>query len=229
MSDPGDIDLNLPYGSPSQFGTLTGWNSGDATITETKQVATTEDEYDDVTAAKEYDTKTEVTQPFKAAALTAPDLPEYCGDILGGKLVTKISIKTKATDFVEMELTGHNHAVNAHAANSDHRLLEHGITLDSGFGAKNFLGATLGDECTIESADLDIEINHDDILNGLTGNHFAGNNYHGHLTCTMVFRGVPTSFCDASWTVIPSKATGKKKNTYASITVKAEKWIALDV
>ena len=235
--DPGDIDLNVAFGATSQFGATTGqsaplagWNPQDPTITETKQVATTANDVGDVTDAKEYDVTTETVQSYKAAQVAATDLPSDVGSMMAGNLVTKIVIKTSATDFVTMELTGHNHAVNAHSANSDHRKMDIDVELSSGFGAHNFLGATLGDNAAIESSEITFEVQHTDIVAGMTGSHFAGNNYQGHVTCTQTFRGTPTTPVDTTvWTVIPNKATAKKQTDYDTVTVTAERWIALDV
>ena len=224
-----DTDNAVLFGTSSKFGTLTGWNPEDPTINETSQVARTTNGTADITDAKAYDTTTETTQGFTAASTTAPTVPATLGTLMGGKLVTKISIKTSATDYAKMDITGHNHASNPHESDGTKNTLTHGITLSSGFGAQNFLASTLGDACDVESSDVDITIQHRDIVTGANGNHYKGQNFQGLITCKQVFRGVPTTIADSSWKIVSAKQTGEKKDDYVTFTVTAEKWVAMTV
>ncbi|HPA41105.1 MAG TPA: hypothetical protein PKV69_03755, partial [Candidatus Hydrogenedentes bacterium] len=71
------------------------------------------------------------------ARQAAPTVPATIGKLYGNYDLTGINIATSATAMAKMDLTGHNHAENAHADTLQQAA--HGITLSSGFGAQDFL------------------------------------------------------------------------------------------
>jgi hypothetical protein len=216
-------DMGIQFGTGSQFGTLTGWAAQSPTITVAEQRANALGEAGDEVAFKLYDKRTDVSQEFVASnAATAPTVPANIGDLLGGNIVTGISISTSATDFVKMTLTGHNHDANAHAAL---RKVEHGISLSKAFGAIDFLGGTAGSAATVESSTCDISCQHEDIQTE-DGAHAAGQNYDARIQVTVTWNGVPTTVAASGWSVT-SVETKPNPQGFLQTTVTAEKALTL--
>ncbi len=218
-------DMGIQFGTSSQFGTLTNWAPQSPTITVAEQRANALGQYGDEVAYKLYDKRTDVSQEFVASnAATAPTVPTNIGDLLGGNIVTGISISTSATDFVKMTLTGHNHdGTNAHT--NALRKVAHGISLSKAFGAIDFLGGTAGSAATVESSTCDISCQHEDIQTE-DGAHAAGQNYDARITATTTWHGVPTTPAGTGWSVT-SVETKPNPQGFLQTTVTAEKALTL--
>jgi hypothetical protein len=177
------------------FGDLTGdgWNHGNVSFGVTRERANSIDASGNETAHKLHNAVTEYQQAFTASSATvAPTPPDTIGALVGLAMLTEISIST-GRKFAEMSLTGHQHAVNAHADT----LLQaaHGITLSKAFGAVDFMTATAGANATLVESTVTIRIvNHVDEMNG-DGDHLVGGNAGGEIEITQVWLGVPTTPC----------------------------------
>jgi len=116
-------------------------------------------------------------------------------------VVTGISLSMSAQGYVTIDLTGHNHAENAHAAGltlgyadvSDflpHEAGEAFVAWD-GFGVPDF-GVTLGDNASPSGASVTFSMNHVDQMDE-SGDHLVGKNITPRCELSMDFIGVPTS------------------------------------
>lgn len=130
------------------------------------------------------------------------------GDVQGSKVVTALNINMTAAGYVTVDITGHNHGANAHAAGltmgyadvSD--FLPHNAAVVSpahaaepfyawdGFGVPNF-GIDLGD-ASPSSASVSFSIDHKDAQDE-AGAHLVGKNITPRCELKMDFVGVPAS------------------------------------
>jgi len=209
-------EATVGFGCTSIFGEQTGWNPQNYTKKTSKQRARSLGGTGNETGSKLYDEKTDASQNFEAATVTAPTVAEIIGALVGGYILTAINLVTSATAMATMALTGHNHGSNAHA----NTLMQaaHGVTLDSGFGAQDFLEGTAGDNAEVESGNLTIALQHRDKVGGNAGAHFIGQNYDCMMTATVTWIGTPSAVSDGTWGVTESdETTGNtedEKHTY---------------
>lgn len=123
------------------------------------------------------------------------------GDVQGSKVVTALNINMTAAGYVTVDITGHNHGTNAHAAGltmgysdvSDflpHEVGEAFVAWD-GFGVPDF-GITLGDNASPVSASVSFSMDHKDV-NDEAGAHLVGKNITPRCELKMDFAGIPTS------------------------------------
>ena len=115
--------------------------------------------------------------------------------------VTGLSINMTASGYVTVELTGHNHVANAHAAGLTlgyadvsnflpHEATEAFISWD-GFGIPAF-GITVGTDASPASASVSFTMSHVDQTDE-TGAHLTGKNITPRCELSMDFSGLPTS------------------------------------
>ena len=216
------------FGSPSIFGTLTGFVPNEAqggSGTGSYSRAVSYGQYGDEAASKTYDFLMSYTQTFKNASATTPGtVPPTIGALLGGALLTAIEIRTQATDFPTLSLTGHQHDVHPHA--NDRRQVAHGIALSVAFGAQEFLDNQSGLE--LQSSTCRIVVDHVDEP-GQSGEHAAGQNYNGRIEVTEEFLGDDASAVDfetTGWSII-SIVSGTTPQGFAKTTVTAVKPLTL--
>lgn len=223
-------DLEIDFGSPSIFGTITGFVPNDAqgqSVSDSRAVAY--GQYGDEAASKLYDTMFEYSQTFKNASATTPGtVPATIGALLGSGsntvLLTSIEIRTQATDFPTIALAGHQHGTHPHA--NDRRQAAHGIALSVAFGAQNFLGDNSGLE--LQSSTCRIVVDHVDEP-GQNGAHAAGQNYNGRIELTQEYLGGENghgAFDSTGWDVI-SIVPGTTPQGFAKTTVTAIKPLTL--
>lgn len=123
------------------------------------------------------------------------------GNAQNSKVVTGITINMTAGDYVTVDIEGHNHDNNPHAAGlalgyadvSDflpHELTEPFNAWD-GFGVPDF-GVTTGADSSPISATASFSMNHVDQIDE-EGAHLVGKNITPRCELTMDFSGVPTS------------------------------------
>ena len=116
-------------------------------------------------------------------------------------VVTELTINMSAGEYVTIDITGHNHDENAHAAGealgyadlSDflpHEATEAFNAWD-GFGVPDF-GITTGDNASPSSATVTFSMNHIDQIDE-DGDHLVGKNITPRCELSMDFVGVPTS------------------------------------
>jgi hypothetical protein len=123
------------------------------------------------------------------------------GDVQNSKIVTGLSVTLSAAGYVTVQVTGHNHAENAHAAGltvgyadvSNFFPHETGEPFKSwdGFGVPTF-GVTVGDNASPSGASVTFSMNHID-TNDQNGDHLVGKNITPKCELKMDFEGIPTS------------------------------------
>jgi hypothetical protein len=123
------------------------------------------------------------------------------GNVQSSKVVTGLTINMAAGQYVTIEVSGHNHTENSHAAGlavgyadvSDFLPHETGEAFKSwdGFGVPTF-GVTLGDNATPSAATVTFSMTHTD-TNDENGDHFVGKNLTPRCELKMDFEGIPTS------------------------------------
>jgi hypothetical protein len=131
------------------------------------------------------------------------------GNVQDSKIITGLTINMTAAGYVTVEVTGHNHGENAHAAGlsigyadvSD--FLPHAAAVVeppksaepfyawNGFGVPDF-GITLGSNASPASATVSFTMNHID-TNDENGDHLVGKNTNPRCELKMDFEGIPTS------------------------------------
>ena len=123
------------------------------------------------------------------------------GDAQNSKVVTGLTINMTAGGYVTIDITGHNHAENAHEAGlslgyadvSDFLPHEVGEAFESwnGFGVPDF-GVTTGSDTSASSATVTFAMNHVDQTDE-NGDHLVGKNITPRCELSMDFVGIPTS------------------------------------
>ena len=123
------------------------------------------------------------------------------GDFQTIGVVTGLTINMTASGYVTLDITGHQHAENAHAAGltlgyadvSDFLPHEVGEAFEAwdGFGVPDF-GITVGSNSSPSSATVTFSMNHVDQIDE-DGDHLVGKNITPRCELSMDFIGVPTS------------------------------------
>ena len=212
----------IQFGVTHGFGFLTGWEYQDTSYTTNKTRANTLDGDGDEVVSKLHNEITEYTSRYKASvAGSAPTVPATLGEVINSVCLTSISLNTSSSDFVEMTLTGHNHANNAHGTV---RTIAHGVTVDDGFGVTDFLGGTAGDNAGLASSSITISCEHQDVLDG-DGDQLAGENYNPRMVATVDWYGTPSDDEDGTWD-ITSSSPSDANTDFQKISYTGEK--ALD-
>jgi hypothetical protein len=123
------------------------------------------------------------------------------GNVSDSKLVTGVTINMSAGEYCTIDIEGHNHSANAHAAGltvgyadvSDflpHDVGEAFATWE-GHVVPDF-GITVGDDARPSSATVTFSMIHIDV-NGESGTHLTGKNITPRCELSMDFEGIPTS------------------------------------
>jgi hypothetical protein len=193
-------DATITFGASQVFGDLSGWSEQNTSLNKTSQRASVLGLTGNEVAGKLYDEKTEASASYQANVDgSAPSLPANIGALLNSAyILTGISVSTNWNAHVSMDLTGHNHTDNAHAASPALNSVAHSITLTDGFGSTDFLGGTAGDNASVESSTIEITCQHEDKNQG-DGKHLVGENYNPMITTTVTWTGEPTSSNDGTW------------------------------
>lgn len=185
----------ITFGASNGFGSFAGWDLVSDSATQVDDRATTLDADGNEAASTTYNGRIEYTSTYRCNNNTNT-VPATIGALENSRVLTQIQIKTSNTDYAEMTLTGHQHDANAHA-DTLHQAA-HSITVSAAFGAQDFLGGTAGDNAAVASGEVTIAVEHDDI-EGATGGHLIGENYHGTIKATTTWSGVPTTAVGAGW------------------------------
>lgn len=199
----------ITFGDASVFGTQTGWTVQGSSQAATNERAEALNEIGNEIENELYNSMTEYSQEFiSSSATVAPTIPATIGKLYGSAVVTSIAVTTSGTDFPKMTLAGHNHADAAHT-DTLHQAA-HSLALTDGFGAKDFLSGTAGDNAVVQSSSVTITCQHNDTLDA-DGDHLAGENFNGKIVATTTWYGVPGANADAGWDV--TSVTTTKENT----------------
>ena len=117
-------------------------------------------------------------------------------------VVTGLTINMSAGEYVTVDITGHQHAANAHAAGltlgyadvSDflpHEAGEAFVAWD-GFGIPSEYSVTVGANSSASSASVSFTMSHTDQMDE-SGDHLVGKNITPRCELSMDFVGIPTS------------------------------------
>ena len=117
------------------FGAQSGWVIQDSTADDENKRANVLNESGIESTSKLHDQTTQVTTTYKAADVNSTPTIPALGSVIGGAVVTSISVSTDAEDFATMTLTGHEHIDGDHGSV---RTFSHGMSLDAAFGASAF-------------------------------------------------------------------------------------------
>jgi len=152
---------------------------------------------------------TDITNYTQSASYCGSDFMTDIGTFLtefgnaqNSKVVTGLSINMTAGGYVTTDITGHNHAENAHVAGltlgyadvSDFLPHEVGEAFASwdGFGIPADYDITTGTDSSASSASVTFAMNHVDQIDE-TGDHLVGKNITPRCELSMDFVGIPTS------------------------------------
>jgi hypothetical protein len=191
----------VQFQADAPFGTPTDWARQPATATVEKQRANALDQHGTEVFSKLYDERTNYQQDFTAAVTGDPDIAGFAdiiGALVGSAVATSITFTTQADQPVQCQLSGHQHAVNAHE--DDLRQVAHGINPGKSFGAVDFLGSTPGANASVFSSTATITCQHVDELDQ-NGDHFVGENFDARVEVVQDFVGVPATNAAAGWDV----------------------------
>jgi hypothetical protein len=125
------------------------------------------------------------------------------GGIESSKVITQIAVNFSAGEYATVDVTGHNHAENAHTV-QDSADMTSGtgdlIPSPAGFGVPTWAGMTLGTNSTPVSAALTCTMEHLDRMDE-GGDHFVGRNLTPKAELTLEFIGLPSVIALTGWTI----------------------------
>lgn len=115
------------------------------------------------------------------------------GNVVSSKIVTELSITFEAGKYATVEIAGHNHTANAHAAGISigYADVSAAVPAAAGFGVPTF-GVTVGSNATPIRASIRFSMNHIDKAD-TAGGHWVGKNTTPTAELSMEFEGMPTS------------------------------------
>ena len=207
-------DATIALEASNLFGLAAAFNTTDSTTSVKRTNVQALDELGNVACQRSVGVQTEYTQTANYCGTDfVSDLGTFLtkfGDVQSSKIVTGLSVTLSAAGYVTVQVSGHNHAENAHAAGltvgyadvSD--FFPHAAAVTGppavpaepfyawdGFGVPSF-GVTLGDNASPSSASVTFSMNHVD-TNDENGDHFVGKNITPKCELKMDFEGIPTS------------------------------------
>jgi len=125
------------------------------------------------------------------------------GQIESSKVITQITVNFSAGEYATVDITGHNHAENAHTSQDSADMTSGSgdlIPSSAGFGVPTWAGMTLGANSTPVTATLTCTIEHLDRIDE-AGNHFVGRNLTPKAELTLEFIGTPSVAALTGWTI----------------------------
>jgi hypothetical protein len=128
------------------------------------------------------------------------------GDVHDSKKVDTMTINFEKGQYATVDVAGHNHTANAHAAGLPDGYCDASAVISdatAGFGVPDW-SITMGDNATPISATVSLSGNHID-REGEDGNHWQGKTTTYRAELTMTIEGVPT---DITSDAIEADATG---------------------
>jgi hypothetical protein len=198
-------DATIALEASNLFGLAAAFNTTDSTTSVKRTNVQALDELGNVACQRSVGTQTEYTQTANYCGTDfVGDLGTFLtkfGDVQNSKIVTGLSATLSAAGYVTVQVTGHNHAENAHDAGltvgyadvSNFFPHETGEPFKSwdGFGVPTF-GVTVGDNASPSGASVTFSMNHID-TNDQNGDHLVGKNITPKCELKMDFEGIPTS------------------------------------
>jgi hypothetical protein len=215
--------MDIAFGAVQELGAVSGWNEQTPDRGTNSERKFTLNKDGNESDSHVHAAKIEVNVPYVANTDGTVAIPGTLGATLNSLILTQIQINTSADDYAKMSLQAHNHAgINDHVAC---KTGTHAIPNIDGFGATDFLGGTAGTDAAVESSSLTIKCEHVDI-NGDSGTHVDGENYHGVIEAETIWHGVPSVEAAASWDQVTSQ-TKTNNQGHKTTTVKGSKALAL--
>lgn len=213
-------DVN--FGTTGSTFALDGWTLTEVTPSEVRDITTTEDHIGNVIAIEAHNLKTSYTLEYKAASSSPPTIPPSIGaDINGAYVVTSIAVKTVRGDFATMTIECHSHEQRNV---STLRSAPHKITLNSGFGAQDFLGASIGANASVISGNVTISTEHVEEQDE-AGDHFVSQNLEPKIEAQTEYVGV-VDVAPSGWTITERKVGNTRKRGHDVSSMSGVKYLA---
>lgn len=116
------------------------------------------------------------------------------GDVQNSYIITQLVINYSAGQYATVDVTGHQHNANTHAAGASigYADVSASVPASSGFGVPTMAGVTLGDNASPISQSITLSMNHVDAMDA-DGAHFVGKNITPTADTTVTYQGVPTT------------------------------------
>ena len=116
------------------------------------------------------------------------------GDVADSKKPVSLTINYTAGEYATVNITGHQHAENPHAAGfaEGYADVSAAIPASSGFGVPTWTGQSTGSDCEFNSATLSFTCNHVD-REGAAGDHFVGKSITFRAELTIEATGTPAT------------------------------------
>jgi hypothetical protein len=215
------------FGATQEFGAIAGWNEQSPDRTTQKERKQTLDKDGNETDSVVHNEKIEVSVSYKAADNGTCAIPGTIGAIVNSLVLTQIAINTKADDFADMTLQGHQHSVNPHTTAKSGA---HAIADIAGFGCTDFLGGTAGTTSGGPiSSSLTIKCEHKDVVAGAEGTQAEGDNFHATIEAETVWNGVPAVASDGTWDITVNPGTKTNNQDAKTTTIRGTKTLAIEL
>jgi len=165
-----------------------------------------------------------VNYKFGAATGLGAAMPE-AGAVSNGYLITEWTVNSVQNSRPSIDVTGHNHAVNAHIDDRNTYAASAAIKtlLTGALGAYDFAGLS-GDEVCVLSSTYTLSLNHID-LECDQGDHWVGQNIQGIERCVVNFTGLNETFTIADWTVTGYQAAGDSNQEFDVSSISFERLV----
>ena len=198
-------DASVDLTASNLFGLPSGFNTTASSTSVKSTNAQAMDEVGNVACQQNVGEQTDYTQSANYCGSDfVGDLDDFLtefGNFQTVGVVTGLTINMSAGNYATVDITGHQHTENAHAAGlslgyadvSDflpHEATEAFVAWD-GFGVPDF-GVTVGDNASPSSATVSFTMSHVD-TNDENGDHLVGKNITPRCELSMSFEGLPTS------------------------------------
>ena len=199
-------DATVALEAANLFGLHTNFNTSASTTNVAETNVAVNDEVGNVECQRNIADITNYTQSASyCGADFMADIGTFLtqfGDFQTIGVVTGLTINMTASGYVTIDITGHQHAANAHSAGltlgyadvSDflpHEVAEAFAAWD-GFGIPSEYSITVGSNSSASSATVSFTMNHVDQMDE-SGDHLVGKNITPRCELSMDFIGVPTS------------------------------------
>lgn len=198
-------DATIPIEATNIFGLNSNFKTISSGTTKESNNISVQDEFGNVSCEQNIEDITSYSQSASYCGTEfITDLGTFLtqfGDVQSSKIVTGLTINMSASEYVTIDIEGHNHDENAHAAGldvgytdmSDFLPHETGEAFDgwNGFGVPDF-GISVGDNASPSTATVTLAMNHVDQMDE-QGDHLVGKNITPRAELSIDFSGIPTS------------------------------------
>lgn len=214
-------EADILFGASAGFGEITGCEPKSDGPNEQKDRARAKNRVGTEVNHKFKNVRTEYTAVYNIISDTNDIQELILGSVMNGRVVTSIAISTgNGEENNTITLTGHNHAVKAHADNLPQIAIASLLPVGGipAFGAVDFGGGTPGDDASPVSGSITFACQHNDKTDK-DGDHLVGTNHDAMANGTTTFEGVPTTPVDAAvWETWTSKETPVDNEDFQSTT-----------